>query len=85
MKAIGVLTALAGLLMAANGFAQNEALTQAAALELQGRFAEASNVLSNALPQAGAQRKVVEFELDRLARSMVLGLLQCGFQKHLAQ
>ena len=68
MKAIGVLTALAGLLMAANGFAQNEALTQAAALELQGRFAEASNVLSNALPQAGAQRKVVEFELDRLAR-----------------
>ena len=68
MKAIGVLTALAGLLMAANGFAQPEALTQAAALELQGRFAEASNVLSNALPQAGAKRKVVEFELDRLAR-----------------
>jgi transglutaminase-like putative cysteine protease len=48
----------------------DNALAKAAQLEIDGQFIDASNILDTALAAAspGAQRKQVEFELDRLNR-----------------
>jgi transglutaminase-like putative cysteine protease len=71
MKLIRALIALAGLLVAAHGFAQSELIERAEALELRGKFTEAATVLTNALKDSSlpaAQRKQLEFEMDRLVR-----------------
>jgi len=71
MKLIRVLIALAGSLAVADGFAQTEFIERAEALELQGKFAEAAALLTNALSGASrpaAERKQLEFEADRLVR-----------------
>lgn len=71
MKLIRVLIALAVVLATPNGFAQSEPIERAEALELQGKFADAAMVLTNALKVSSlsaAQRKQLEFEMDRLTR-----------------
>ncbi|HWX18296.1 MAG TPA: transglutaminase-like domain-containing protein [Candidatus Binatia bacterium] len=65
--------AVAGLLLLASAtcFSQQDVLTQASGLELQGHFKEAAATLDSALAGktlAPAQRKQLEFELDRLER-----------------
>lgn len=55
----------------ANCFAQKEVLKQVNQLELQGHFKDAAGALNQALQNQAlpaAQRKTLEFELDRLAR-----------------
>jgi transglutaminase-like putative cysteine protease len=60
-----------GLLSGANCFAQKAVLAQAEQLELKGDFKAAAGLLTNALGNQAlsvADRKELEFELDRLAR-----------------
>jgi transglutaminase-like putative cysteine protease len=58
------------LLLAGNVFAQEEDLERAAQLELEGKFREAAATLRTALERSAtpAERKRLEFELDRLER-----------------
>jgi transglutaminase-like putative cysteine protease len=69
--ALGLKVAALLFLTAAHLAAQTPEIDRASQLELQGRFREASQVLSNALASttlSGNLRKQHEFELDRLGR-----------------
>src|SRR3974377_395406 len=60
-----------GLLSGGNCFAQKAVLAQAEQFELKGDFKAAAELLTKALGDQGlsiADRKNLEFELDRLAR-----------------
>ncbi len=70
MKLFAALACCLGL-TAFTGFGQPAVVEQASQLELQGRFMAAANLLSQARADTslpGAQRKQLEFELDRLER-----------------
>src|SRR6266403_1347554 len=71
MKRLLLVSACLGALWAAACIAQETALEKANQLELQGQFKAAAAVLTEALQNRdapAAQRKQLEFELDRLDR-----------------
>ncbi len=71
MNRIRFLVLFLGVAATVNGLAQTNTAEQAGQLELQGQFNAAAKVLSNALAGASAsaaERKQLEFELDRLER-----------------
>jgi transglutaminase-like putative cysteine protease len=71
MKRMFLALLCVGVLSGANCFAQKDVLARAEQLELKGDFKGAGSVLSQALDiktLPAADRKQVEFELDRLAR-----------------
>src|ERR1051325_10801540 len=72
MKRFALLTIFAVLGLPANCPAQTGTVAHASALELKGQFEEAAHWLSKSLMAddslSSAQRKQIEFELDRLDR-----------------
>jgi transglutaminase-like putative cysteine protease len=71
MNFVRILSLCLGFAAAPGCFAQADATAQASQLELQGHFKEAAGVLSNALARptlSAADRRQLEFELDRLER-----------------
>jgi transglutaminase-like putative cysteine protease len=71
MRPHRVLIAFGYLALAAHCFAQQDTIDRASQLELEGKFGQATAVLTNALAAKSvpnATRKQLEFELDRLDR-----------------